>query len=371
MKEYVGWIYKWTNKINGKVYIGQTMNKNGYKERWNQHIYNARYVSESNKNYFYRAIRKYGSEGFDKEILESVKSDSKSGLKEKLDKLEIYYIEKFDSFNNGYNSTLGGEFNIFNSGDESDIEKAKMKVLETRSRNELLESFYKVGINSRLPKAPNDINKLKEKYYECDILHSKYRYRFKYKTKNRGRQSSKDRDYYTLGDNHKYTKIYRLDDIDLNMVEKLLDTKYKCELGEIDFFDVNNVKAVLQLDVEDLKYEYDLETIIVIKDFLNKVVDKTPLTDKQKNVLNLWRQNKTQIEIGEILEISNSTVSRTIGTIVKNIINEYERQYEDWYYLNIRKGEYKKCSKCGEIKLVSRFDKNGSKGYRSSCKECR
>ena len=41
------------------------------------------------------------------------------------------------------------------------------------------------------------------------------------------------------------------------------------------------------------------------------------------------------------------------------------------YYLNIRKGEYKRCNKCGEIKLVNKFNKNGSKGVLSICKKCR
>lgn len=148
-----------------------------------------------------------------------------------------------------------------------------------------------------------------------------------------------------------------------------LETKgdYTPDWNELDMFDEKHVKELIRVKTgNDLQ---DDLTCIAID--LENLLKKVKLTDNQREILNLWRQNKTQIEIGEILEISNSTVSRTIGTIVKNIINEYERQYEDWYYLNIRKGEYKKCSKCGEIKLVSRFNKNGSRGYMSMCKECR
>ena len=60
-----------------------------------------------------------------------------------------------------------------------------------------------------------------------------------------------------------------------------------------------------------------------------------------------------------------------MDTIINMIIKQYEEDYEDWYYLNIRKGNYKKCNRCGEIKLVSRFDKNGKKGLLSICKKCR
>jgi hypothetical protein len=52
------------------------------------------------------------------------------------------------------------------------------------------------------------------------------------------------------------------------------------------------------------------------------------------------------------------------------IIKQYEKEYEGWYYLNIRKGEYKRCNRCGSIELVSQFNKNGKKGLMPMCKEC-
>ena len=56
---------------------------------------------------FYRAIQKYGWLWFENhcEILET------NLTKEEADKLEKYYIDKFDSRNNGYNIQSGGEFN--------------------------------------------------------------------------------------------------------------------------------------------------------------------------------------------------------------------------------------------------------------------
>ena len=53
---YKGYIYKWENKINNKVYIGQTMNRYGYRERWSQHRYQAE-NSIHNNNKFHNAIR--------------------------------------------------------------------------------------------------------------------------------------------------------------------------------------------------------------------------------------------------------------------------------------------------------------------------
>ena len=61
--------------------------------------------------------------------------------------------------------------------------------------------------------------------------------------------------------------------------------------------------------------------------------------------------------------------------IPKLIASAAEDQYLTWYYLNNEKGKYKKCSRCGQIKLAHNkyFSKNKTSrdGYYSICKECR
>ena len=88
-------IYKYRNKINNKVYIGQTCQtlnqragKNGYRYKHCLH--------------FYAAICKYGWENFEPEILEYIDDQSIA------DDREIYYIEYYDSKNSGYNIDYGG-----------------------------------------------------------------------------------------------------------------------------------------------------------------------------------------------------------------------------------------------------------------------
>ena len=61
--------------------------------------------------------------------------------------------------------------------------------------------------------------------------------------------------------------------------------------------------------------------------------------------------------------------------IPKLIASAAEDQYLDWYYLNEEKGKYKRCSRCGQIKLAHNkyFSKNKTSkdGFYSICKKCR
>ena len=94
----MGYIYKITNLINNKIYIGQTVRK--AQSRWNQHIIDAENVKDN--NYFHNAILKYGKENFALTILEECQNDN-------LNEREKYWINYYDSYNHGYNSTLGGD----------------------------------------------------------------------------------------------------------------------------------------------------------------------------------------------------------------------------------------------------------------------
>ena len=97
-----GFIYKATNLINGKVYIGMTTQAKP-QHRWAEHLGKARSLVQS-KSYFHHAIAKYGEENFKFEILEEGITSF-----EELQQLEIAYIAEYESFGKGYNLTTGGE----------------------------------------------------------------------------------------------------------------------------------------------------------------------------------------------------------------------------------------------------------------------
>ena len=96
-------IYKITNLINNKCYIGQTIKT--AEQRWKEHQSHAfgSHPNDQNKT-LYKAIRKYGLENFTFEVLQ----DNIETF-EQLDKAEIYWIDYYNSFVKGYNETFGGQ----------------------------------------------------------------------------------------------------------------------------------------------------------------------------------------------------------------------------------------------------------------------
>ena len=89
-------VYKAQNKINGKIYIGQSAKSLG--ERISRHI------SSKKKWYFQNALKKYGLQSFDFSVIDE--SDSQDILNEKEEYWISYYNSKFPS---GYNLTDGGQ----------------------------------------------------------------------------------------------------------------------------------------------------------------------------------------------------------------------------------------------------------------------
>lgn len=91
-------IYKITNLINNKSYIGLS---NNIERRWSEHKNVSNWEREPKKS-LYLAFKKYGIDNF---LFEVIEECPKNMLKER----EKFYIEYFGSYKNGYNQTCGGE----------------------------------------------------------------------------------------------------------------------------------------------------------------------------------------------------------------------------------------------------------------------
>ena len=98
----LGVVYLITNQHNQKKYVGQTRNQ--LSKRWNAHVWAARNSKIPSYHYVLaRAIRKYGSDAFVVEQIDTATSIEELNHKEK------EWINKLGTFDNGYNMTMGGE----------------------------------------------------------------------------------------------------------------------------------------------------------------------------------------------------------------------------------------------------------------------
>ena len=110
----MGFIYKIENKKTNEIYIGQT--KRSVALRWWEHL-----TEKSNpKNKLYQALHENSIDDFDISIIEECDNSL-------LDKREQFWIEKFDSFQSGYNGTRGG------SGIQFDYEAIANDFIKTKN----------------------------------------------------------------------------------------------------------------------------------------------------------------------------------------------------------------------------------------------
>lgn len=121
-------IYKYTNKINNKIYIGLS---NDIKRRYNEHLCKAK---SGDRMYIHQAILKYGIENFDFEILETFEEEDRMLMGER----EKYWISFYNSYENGYNETTGGDIQQGRS------KLTKEDVIEIRKRYAKLERCCEV-----------------------------------------------------------------------------------------------------------------------------------------------------------------------------------------------------------------------------------
>lgn len=96
----MAFIYKITNDVNGKVYIGKTLHS--VEKRWKEHIKDSKREHTENRP-LYRAMNKYGIEHFHIETVEECSADIS-------EEREAFWIKEYNSFGkDGYNATIGGD----------------------------------------------------------------------------------------------------------------------------------------------------------------------------------------------------------------------------------------------------------------------
>lgn len=159
MDDVYGYIYKITNKLDGKSYIGQKKSTKLVEHYW------------GSGDLITAAIRKYGIDNFDREILEWCNS------KEELNTAEIYWIKKFNTIETGYNLSPGGNGGYLGPEAAAKV-SAKLKLYFSNPENRKKQSKRLTGVvSSRKGKtAENDeavkrfAEQLAERYANGELI---------------------------------------------------------------------------------------------------------------------------------------------------------------------------------------------------------
>ena len=157
----MAYIYKITNDINDKIYIGQT--SFSLEKRWKEHLADSQKPEKENRP-LYRAMKKYGIAHFSISLVEETSTPNER---------EQYWIEQYGSYHKGYNATIGGEgrmkdFTIDEIEQIVALYNKKTSITDiakilgydfTTIRNKLISLGYKIDNHKNLKKAVYQIDK--------------------------------------------------------------------------------------------------------------------------------------------------------------------------------------------------------------------
>lgn len=309
----IGYIYKCECLITGKIYIGQTIQD--YKERWRCHIKSS--FNEKDPGYdhhFHRAIRKYGKENFKWEIIETITCEELENLRNILNSLEIKYISMFDSYKNGYNSTLGGD--------------------SSRKEYKIIVSYSEIG----------------EKLHEFETVHDASKY---YNISKRKIWENCNRDtYYVPINNEKIIFRYDNDIYSIEDIEKVKSINYNKGVKLFDI-DGNFIREFVSPSEAAKYYNLTNERITAC------CIRRTSFVqiDKDRFIFKYSDDFCTESDIERAKKVKSSprVAVRCIDSITGEILGEYKTQSEAGRVYNVQGGKISEvCS--GKRKSAGKFN---------------
>ena len=118
-------IYKFTLKGTNRCYIGQTIQSAN--QRRLEHLADCRYTP--NTYHFHNAIRKYGADAFEFEVIATANSINELNI------LEENYIKKYNSIENGFNIRNGGDNKTHHIRSIEKMKDSQIKAHQRRREN--------------------------------------------------------------------------------------------------------------------------------------------------------------------------------------------------------------------------------------------
>ena len=264
----MGYIYKITNILNQKSYIGKTIRDPEI--RWNEHKQDNKHPNLP----LQRAFKKYGINSFSFEIIEEVKE-------ELLDEREKYYIKKFNTYKQGYNATLGGEGGVTHTLPKEEVEK----ILTLWKQKCTISQISKITGHS-FSAIQNHIKK-------TGITNEQYKKQIKL-NKNKALKNIKLRERQNSKKENKFTKEQEkiiFEDFNNFYSCTYISKKIKCSYKKLynflkDFYTEEEIiaRSKIKTSLSKKYYKYTLDDIF-IKEYKNREELKQDYTESQIKVI--------------------------------------------------------------------------------------
>lgn len=183
-------IYKATSKTTGKSYIGQSIK--GLRSRKSSHLCDTQRNTYSLLSKFHKAIIDLGPKDFIWGILYVIRNKNltEKEILDILNEKEIYYINEFNSYKEGYNSNSGGGNNLSIKWSSSTLEGIHQEKLARR--RQIREETYRLHPEKRLERLTLE-KKVKAK--QRRQRPHRIKHRIEYKAKNQERDTIRKREY--------------------------------------------------------------------------------------------------------------------------------------------------------------------------------
>lgn len=293
-------VYKisFTNNT-GKVYIGSTFNKLGFYERWRKH-YKELSQNKSQLPALQNAVNKYSIDNIRFEILEECK-------KEDCVNREQYYIDKYNSYNDGYNARPFAANNL--NKKTSDETKAKLKITFKNKRQlrfEEVNNLYQNGlaINNIMKKLKMSKNTISTLLKENNI---------KVENNNRGIKKTEIYQYDLIGNFiEKFNSLHSVSkkmNIGTNAIRLVINGKCKQSNGfyySYKYLEKNEVLDILN----------ELNSKMRIQKYIN-IIQK----DEFQNIIKIWK------DLNEIKNSDNIFIPGSVSYAIKN-----NKKYKEFYW---------------------------------------
>lgn len=197
-------------------------------------------------------------------------------------------------------------------------------------------------------------------YYDHDMG---YRQRTQLEFENQ----TQDIQQYKFGSRHSaYDEDIMAKDTDLAIFESR-------HLLNFDFFNWENWKDILKL----LRFQNEVsEKVNRIARIFNECYKECLFTETEEQIIRIFQKKQSKRAKKEFIIIKNVHISKKLGlnqvyvgrhieSICKKLSKAYGQLFIDYYYTFLVQGHYKKCLKCGEVKLVHEFYEG-----KNTCKDC-